>query len=320
MLFLNFGCPGEEAASETETPTTQTPAEPGTPTEGEHTLLPTKEENITQCQDGTKVGECSVTKPKICDVYGNLVDDAGTCGCPEKSVQIGNECIYTCEDGTLIGECSSEQPDYCNSQAQLEEKASLCGCPPGYDVDGESCRNACDDGTPKYECSTATPPLYCDGEYNLTMNPILCGCYDWEFLVGGECFDPTSKNYSNEETIRISESLNMRIGDVEEKACKDGTYVVLELTVVNSGDASVEIENSNFKLFTDERRAYVQTPSGGCTVANLFGWGEIPAGKTESGNVWFKIVGGSGTHHAEYLHWYSPTVLKEFYIYLNMED
>jgi len=320
MLFLNFGCPGEETPPETGTSANQTSTEPSTPGEGEHTLLPTQEENVTHCSDGTNVGECSVTKPKICDVYGNLVDDAGTCGCPENSIQIGNECVYTCEDGTLLEACSGNQPEYCNLQAQLEERASECGCPPGYDVDGEGCRNACSDGTPRYECSSATPPLYCDKGYNLAMNPLLCGCYDWEFLVGGECFDPSNKVYSNGETIRISESLNMRIGDVEEQGCKDGSYAVLELTVANSGDEPVEIENFNFKLFTGERRAYVQNPSGGCTVANLFEWGEIPAGKTESGNIWFKIVGGTGTYHAEYLHWYSPTVLKEFYINIELED
>ncbi len=316
MLLVAFGCSADEAAPE-EVPETEEPIEAP---ENESTLLPSTEENITHCQDGTAVGQCSVTKPKICDIYGNLVDDAETCGCPEKSIKMGNECIFNCEDGTLIGECSSDQPYYCNSKAQLEEKASVCGCPPGYDMDGERCRNACDDGTPKYVCSTATSPLYCDGDYNLVMNPLVCGCYPWEFLLEGECFDPSSREYSSEETIRISETLSMRVDKAKDRNCKDGSYVSLQLTVSNLGDEPVEIKNSNFKLFTDTRRAYMQNPGGGCTVANLFQWGEIPAGKTEVGNVWFKILGGSGTHHAEYVHMYSPSVLKEFYIHLDMGD
>ena len=316
LLLIAFGCPADEAAPK-EVPETEEPMEAP---RNESTLFPSTEENITHCQDGTAVGKCSVTKPKICDIYGNLVDDVGSCGCPEKSIKMGNECIFSCDDGTLIGECSSNRPYYCNSKAELEEKASLCGCPLGYDLWDEGCRNTCEDGTAKYVCSAKTPPLYCNGDYELVMNPLVCGCYPWEFLLEGECFDPSSKKYSSGETIRISETLNILVDHAKEKNCGNENYVVLHFTVANSGDETVEIEDYNFKLFRDEYRTAMQNPSKGCTVANLFKWREIPAGKTESGTVWFRIVGGGDIYHVEYVHKYSPSVLKEFYIYIVMED
>jgi len=320
MLILSFGCPGEEAAPEAPA-APESPETPAEPAENASTIIPTAQENITQCADGTKVGACSVTKPKICDVYGNLVDDAESCGCPENSLKAGKTCIYNCEDGTPIGHCSTTQPKYCNADANLIDKASECGCPPGHDVHGETCRNSCEDGTPKNTCSTVAPPYYCDSEYNLTMNPVLCGCHVGEFLLEGECFAPWGQTYFQGETIRITEDVSMKVERIEEKSCKDGTYVSLTLTVSNVGKEPVEINQEMFKLFKDDAtRAYAETPSGGCTVANLYKWGEVNDGETESGVAWFKVIGGSGTYHIEYAHQYSPSVIKDFTIYVGEED
>jgi hypothetical protein len=315
ILLLAFGCPEEAPQEQPE------PEGPAKLVENESTLLPVVEENITQCFDGTLVGKCSVTKPRICDIYGNLVNDAETCGCPPNSLKRGKECIFNCEDGTPIGECSGEKPLYCNREAELEGKASVCGCPPGYDISGEGCRNSCDDGTFKYACSEATPPYYCNGDYELVMNPLVCGCNDWEFLLGTSCYDPSTKKYSDGETIRLSESLNMKVDKVKSINCDDGSYVKLQLTVENQGDEAVNIQDYNFKLFRDQYRMNINNRPAGCTVADLFKWGSVGAGKTEAGYVWFKILGGTGgVYHAEYLHQYSPTVIKEFYISLDVED
>lgn len=186
-------------------------------------------------------------------------------------------------------------------------------------MDVEGCRNACDDGTPKYACSTETPPYYCSGEYEMVMNPLVCGCHPWEFLLEGECFDPSAQNYSIGETIRVSESLSLNVEKAYWESCDDGTYARVQLTVANSGKESVELEEQNFKLFVDTRRAYINRPSG-CSVGHLFDWGTLRGGETESGQVWFKVIGGSGDLHSEYLHYYTQSVLKEFYIDLEEED
>lgn len=316
MLFLGFGCPSEEVPPEETTPEEEVPGE--VPEEEEPEEVPEEEGNVTECLDGTLVGKCSVTKPKVCDIYGNLVDDAERCGCPENSVKRGSECIYSCEDGTPIGSCSIDQPFYCNSEAMLEEKVSTCGCPPGYDVYGESCRNACEDGTSKYSCSTASTPYYCDEDYELVMNPLVCGCHSWEFLLEGKCFDPSAQNYSKGETLRVTETLSMRIDKVYLENCDDGTYMRIQLTVANSGKESVELEENNFKFFRDDHRGEVRRPSG-CSVGHMFRWGTLRAGETEVGQMWFRLARGSGDeYHMEYLHYYTPSVLKEFYI--NLEE
>ena len=317
ILFFGFGCPSEEAPAE-ETPPAEGPQEE-TPLdeEPEEETPPEEPGEITECADGTPVGKCSITKPKVCDIYGNLIDDATTCGCPENSVQLGSECIYNCEDGTLIGSCSVEPPYYCNSQALLEEKASLCGCPPGYDAHGEKCRNACDDGTSKYSCSAATPPYYCNEKYELVVNPLVCGCHPWEFLLEGKCFDPSARQYSKGETIRVTEGLSMKIERASWEKCEDGSYVKLQLTFANAGKEDVKLENYNFKLFADDVRGSISRPSG-CSIGHLFDWGTLKAGETESGQVWFKVTGGVGNLHSEYLHYYTPSMLKTFYI--DLED
>jgi hypothetical protein len=284
--------------------------------------LPEEEINLTGivCQDGTRAGECSPTKPKVCDVYGNLVDDAERCGCPENSVKRGSECIYSCEDGTPIGSCSIDQPFYCNSEAMLEEKVSACGCPPGYDVYGESCRNACEDGTSKYSCSTATPPYYCNEEYELVMNPLVCGCQSWEFLLEGKCFDPGAQEYSMGETIRVTETLSVRVDKMELEGCDDGTYMKVQLTVANAGKESVELNENSFKFFRDDERGELRRPTG-CSIGHMFDWGTLRAGETESGQVWYRLARGPGDeYHIEYLHYYTQSVLKEFYINLEEDD
>ena len=317
MLFLGFGCPSEEAPPEEAPPEEEIPGEVPGEEPGEE--IPEGENGeVTQCADGTPVGECSAAKPKVCDSYGNLVDDAERCGCPENSVKKGSECVYNCEDGTLIGSCSVDQPHYCNAQAVLEEKASVCGCPPGYDVDGEGCRNACDDGASKHACSTATPPYYCNEDYELVMNPLVCGCFPWEFLLEGECFDPSAQDYSAGETVRVTETFSIRIDKVHEESCDDGRYVRLEFTAANSGKEAVELEDYNLKLFVDDRRAFVNRPSG-CSIGHLFRWGTLEGGDTEVGQVWYKVIGGSGDEHVEYVHYYTPSVLKEFYIEVEAE-
>lgn len=316
LLFLGFGCPSEEAPPEETTPEGEVPGEvPEGETPGE---VPEEEGNITMCLDGTIVGKCSVTKPKVCDIYGNLIDDAERCGCPENSVKRGSECIFSCEDGTPIGSCSIDQPLYCNSEAVLEEKVSTCGCPPGYDVYGESCRNACEDGTSRYSCSTATSPYYCNEEYELVMNPLVCGCHSWEFLLEGECFDPSAQEYSNKETVRVTETLSFMIDKVYLEGCDDGTYMRIQLTVANSGKESLELNENSFKFFRDDERGEVRRPTG-CSVGHMFSWGTLRAGETEAGQAWFRLARGPGDeYHMEYLHYYTPSVLKEFYI--NLEE
>ncbi|MCP4647739.1 MAG: DUF4352 domain-containing protein [bacterium] len=316
MLFLGFGCPSEEVPPEETPPEEEVPGE--VPEGEEPEEVPEGEENITMCLDGTLVGECSVTKPKVCDVYGNLVDDAERCGCPENSVKRGSECIYSCEDGTPIGSCSIDQPFYCNSEAVLEEDVELCGCPPGYDMYNNSCKNACDDGTSKYSCSAATPPYYCDEDYELVMNPLVCGCHSWEFLLEGDCFDPSAQEYSTGETVRVTETLSFMIDKVYLEGCDDGTYMRIQLTVANSGKESLEVEENSFKFFRDKNRGEMRRPSG-CGVGHMFGWGTLKAGETEAGQVWFRLARGPGDeYHMEYLHYYTSSVLKEFYV--NLEE
>ncbi|MFP3949514.1 MAG: DUF4352 domain-containing protein [Candidatus Micrarchaeia archaeon] len=324
ILFLGFGCPSEEngetGVSEEELPEEGEIGE----SDGAEEEIPGEnqtgeEPEVTHCSDGTPVGECSENQPKICDKYRNLVDSADICGCPDNSVKRGKTCIFECEDGTKIGECSEEKPYYCNSNAALEERADLCGCPEGYDAYNTTCRNACEDGTLKGECSGENPPLYCNKDYELVMNPPLCGCHPWELLRDRECFDPTSVEYSINDEIPVEENLTMVLEDADEKNCDDGLYMRVRLTVENRGAEDLEITPYNLKVFCDERRTGINRPEG-CVVADLFQWDKIGAGKTETGFIWFKVTGGTGDYHAEYLHKYTPTVLKEFYINMDEED
>lgn len=320
-LLLGFGCPGDgggnlldgDGGGEVNATPAVVDNGQGQAQDGNGTAEPPGEANITECYDGTPVGECSVTKPKICDVLGNLVDDAETCGCPENSLVMGRECIFNCEDGTLIGECAGEQPLYCNAEAELVEKAGECGCPPGYDVDGDGCINSCEDGTPRYLCSEETPPYYCDEEYELVMNPLLCGCNVWEFLLGTECFDPTSEQYVSGETIRITESVTMKVDDAEEINCDGNAFLKLRLTISNNGREAFMIEEKNFRVYRDEARILPQQPDG-CSTAGMFKWGEISQGSGRSGKVWLRLIGGVGDYSVQYSHPFSATVIRSFNI------
>ncbi len=40
----------------------------------------------TQCDDGTRIGNCSITKPKWCNANAALIDSPKTCGCPDGQV------------------------------------------------------------------------------------------------------------------------------------------------------------------------------------------------------------------------------------------
>ena len=316
LLFLGFGCPSEEEAPVEAPPLGEVPGE--APEEvPEEELPPDEPGEITECEDGTLLGECSEEKPLLCDMYGSLVYAPQVCGCPENSLLVGNECIHECEDGTLIEECSEEQPYYCSQNARLEERASICGCPPGYDAHGETCRNACEDGTLRYSCSTANPPYYCGGDYELVLNPPVCGCHPWEFLLGEECFDPSAREYSLGETVWINESLSMKVEDVEWENCDGYVYVRMRLTFANEGSESVEMDGHHLGLFVNSRKAAMHRPSG-CVVGSMFSWSSLRPGETRVGRAWFRVTGGTGDLRAEYLHYYTPTVLKKFHI--NLEE
>jgi len=253
-----------------------------------------EEANATGCIDGTPFGNCSVSQPKICDNAGNLIDDVETCGCPENTFRRGNECLDKCNDGTPLGECSKEKPGYCNMSAEIEELSSLCGCPGGYDRDGEGCRNTCDDGTAKLVCSDASPPYYCNGEYELVMNPILCGCFEWEFRIMGDCFDPTAQEYSDGDVIRITADVSAVIDKVEELACDDSRYIKLRLTVSNGGKGPFVLVEDEVWMYKDRKyRMFIGRPQG-CTVANVYNWADVAPGETKAGNLYFKMTSGVG--------------------------
>jgi hypothetical protein len=290
-LMLSFGCGGDGD---------QLPPPEPAPAEGNGTgeVVPVVEENETGCLDGTPFGNCSITKPKFCDESGNLINDVEACGCPDGTFRRGNECLDSCEDGTLLGECSPEQPGYCNMSAEIEELSSLCGCPGGYDRDGEGCRNTCDDGTPKLICSDATPPYYCNADYELVINPILCGCFEWEFRIVGECFDPTAQEYGNEDVVRVTEDVNLVIDKVEELHCDDSNYIKLRLTISNGGDEAFSLGENDVRMYREDRyRLFSARPQGGCSVANVYNWADVPAGQTKAGNIYFKLVGGVGDYY-----------------------
>lgn len=314
-LLLLCGC-GEEEQPPAPEPA---PVESGENDSGGAGLGP--EENESFCFDGTPIGNCSVNKPKFCDASGNLLDDAEACGCPEGTFKRGSECLEFCADGTPLGECSAEQPNYCNMSAELEERASLCGCPPGYDRDGEGCRNACDDGTPKRMCSEETPPYYCNEDYELVLNPILCGCFEWEFRISGECFDPTAREYVSGEAVRITEDVTVVVENAELLHCDDGSYIRVRLTVSNGGTESFSIAENEFKMYRDGRyRMFIGRPQG-CSVSNIYKWGEVAAGSTRYGNVYFKIVGGTGdTYSVQISRLYCESLIKDFNITIIMDQ
>lgn len=79
-----------------ETPTPQQTVPPSLP-------------QIEKCDDGTPYGSCSATKPLFCE-NGSLIEKASLCGCPEKYIPNGDECVYQL---TLVPE--SRSLSYCNN-------------------------------------------------------------------------------------------------------------------------------------------------------------------------------------------------------------
>ncbi|MBN2121503.1 DUF4352 domain-containing protein [Candidatus Micrarchaeota archaeon] len=317
IMLFSFGCGGDDHAPPEPLPQEGTADNGSAPVFEDEPLG----ENVTECYDGTPVGNCSATKPKACDITGNLVDDVETCGCPENAFQMGDECIYYCADGTPLGECSKDKPYYCNMSAELYEGASICGCPEGYDAEGEGCRNACDDGTAKEVCSEQTPPYYCNREYELVLNPSLCGCFEWEFMVSGSCYDPTAIGYSNGETIRLSEDVSAVIDKVEELDCEDSRYLGVRLTITNNGDEAFAIEESDVRAYKNNRYRMFSGRPEGCAISSIFRWGEVNAGGEKTGRIYFDMGGGIGdTYSMTISRIYYESILRDFNVTLELED
>ena len=312
--MLSFGCGGEQPPAQGNNTGNETPQ--GNVTPGGNVTPPEEppgEVVITNCEDGTFVGNCSASKPKICDIFGNLIDDAETCGCPPKSLPAGRECIYTCSDGTNIEECSADKPYYCNENGKLESISTKCGCPEGYDVLNETCRNTCNDTTVKLTCSVKNKPLYCSEKYELVMNPPKCGCHDWEMFENGGCFNPSGKTYSQGETVRINENVSLKVDDFEEKSCGGNMYGLFVLTVINNGETAYEMKNTTFRLKRGNSGTIFERPKEGCSAGSLYRWGSVSPGETRYGNVWSLVYGGTGDFYIEYDVEY-PTVMKTFKI------
>ncbi len=312
VLLLSFGCGGEQPPAQENTTGNETPQGNVTPPV-QPPEEPPEEVQITNCEDGTFVGNCSASKPKICDIFGNLIDDAQTCGCPPKSLPAGRECIYTCSDGTLIEECSADKPYYCNENGRLESLSGVCGCPEGYDPYNESCRNTCNDTTVKFNCSAKNKPLYCNEKYELVMNPPKCGCHDWEIFENGGCFDPTAHTYSEEETVRINKDVSIRAYDFEEVNCGGDMFGRFVLSATNDGETPYDIQNTSIRLRRGNSVAIMERPKEGCSAGSLYKWGGVSPGETKYGNVWFLVYGGTGDFYMEYEAEY-PTVVKTFKI------
>jgi hypothetical protein len=296
LLLLSFGCDGEQPPSDGNTSTNETPQGNVTPPEQPPEEPPVE---ITNCDDGTFVGNCSVNKPKICDIFGNLIDDAETCGCPPKSLPAGRECIYTCNDGTNIEECSADKPYYCNENGKLESRSTICGCPEGYDVYNESCRNTCNDTTIKLNCSVKNKPLYCNEKYELVMNPPKCGCHDWEIYENGACFDPYSRMYSEGDTVRVNKDVSIKVYDFEELGCGTNAYIRVILSVTNNGETPYDMQNKSFRMKRGNSGTILERPTG-CSAGSTFTWGDVDPGETKAGNVWFLLYGGTGDFYIEY--------------------
>lgn len=316
-LLLSFGCGGEQPPAQGNGTGNATPgngSSQGNATPPEQPPEePPGEVVITNCDDGTFVGNCSVNKPKICDIFGNLVDDAETCGCPPKSVKAGRECIYACSDGTPVEECSTDKPYYCNENAKLEMRASICGCPEGYDPLNETCRNTCNDSTLKFNCSVKSKPLYCNEKYELVMNPQKCGCHDWEIYENGGCFNPSGKTYSAGEAVRINENVSIKADEFSEENCDGQMYGKFVFTVTNKGETPYDVKNLSVRLRRGNSVAVMERPESGCSVGSTYKWGSVRPGETKYGNVWFLVYGGSGDFYMEYEVSY-PSVVKMFKI------
>lgn len=91
---------------------------------------------VTKCEDGTLVGQCSVTQPKYCNEIGNLIDICLVCGCPiGYGCQEGGSCVSSTMLKTvsihLYGDYD-EDTEYCSISMEDISLGDSCGV-------GESC-------------------------------------------------------------------------------------------------------------------------------------------------------------------------------------
>lgn len=96
------------------------------------------------CADGTPGGQCSAQKPQEC-VLGQLVNNAGKCGCPAgmRAAPGGKACefIPCIDSGVSVPEatCSSKTAGKKCENGTLIDKPSECGCPAGQFLSGNTC-------------------------------------------------------------------------------------------------------------------------------------------------------------------------------------
>ena len=205
------------------------------------------------CADGTASGACSASKPLLCNLNSELVENAVACGCPANFIASGSTCVAkpkACVDGTASNACSANKPYYCNSDGLLEQRASSCGCPAGYAVDSfdaNSCVKqgvSCVDGTVSGACS-ASKPFFCDSGQPVERASA-CGC-PANFVVQGDSCVP--------------------------RTCSDGTAVGV------CSAAKPLYCNSNFELV--DRASQCGCPAGGSASGDACG--ANACGSTASG-------------------------------------
>ncbi len=152
------------------------------------------------CDDGTRNGRCSASKPLYCD-NGRLVSRCGVCGCAGSDQCLsGGACqkVSACSDGTLTGSCSASKPRFC-SGVELKDMCGVCGCPAGsvcgrYGI----CYTAgsCGDGTLAGRCSANKPKLCVDDGVGLIDACNSCGCLPGKTCntATGICESPAGAN------------------------------------------------------------------------------------------------------------------------------
>lgn len=156
------------------------------------------EVKLRSCADGTPGGQCSAQKPQEC-VLGQLVNNAGRCGCPTgmRAEANGKTCeqVYCLDSGVRVPDaaCSPKTVGKKCENGALVDKPSECGCAPGKIAVGEVCTIICPDGTKGGECS-ATRPQECvvseTGTGVLLDNAARCGCPVGQFRSGNICLCP----------------------------------------------------------------------------------------------------------------------------------
>lgn len=71
-------------------------------------------EIVTECADGTPVGECSTNQPEYCSLYGILYDECETCYCPSGlDCTFSGHCVdpdFDCSTVPSEGECNNNAP------------------------------------------------------------------------------------------------------------------------------------------------------------------------------------------------------------------